>query len=63
MKCKKPFDPTQSGGWGYFEIWMCYKIWFPEFLGGGSGKGDLEKSRFDLVFLNVVLPKRNSTHL
>ena len=34
------------------------KYAFQTFLGGGrGGKGDLEKSRFDWVFLNVGLPK------
>jgi hypothetical protein len=29
---------------------------FQNFLGGGGGKGDLEKSRFDWVFLNDGVP-------
>ena len=36
------------------------KYGFQKFLGGrGGGKGDLENSRFDLVFLNVGLPYSN----
>ena len=35
----------------------CAKIYaFQKFLGGGEGKGDLEKSRFDWVFLNDGVP-------
>ena len=30
---------------------------FQKFWGGGGGKGDLEKSRFDWVFLNDGVPK------
>ena len=29
-------------------------------MGGGGGKGDLEKSRFDWVFLNDGVPKSES---
>ena len=43
-----------QGGGGYFEIWIAKKITIPEILGGG--KGDLEKSRFEWVFLNDGLP-------
>ena len=32
------------------------KYAFQNFLGGGGGNGDLEKSRFYWVFLNVGLP-------
>ena len=32
------------------------KYAFQKFWGGGGGKGDLEKSRFDWVFLNEGVP-------
>ena len=37
---------------------------FQKFWGGGGGKGDLEKSRFDWVFLNDGVPnKKKEKHL
>ena len=35
------------------------KYTFQKFGGGGGGKGDLEISRFDWVFLNDGLPNKN----
>ena len=32
------------------------KYTFQKFRGGAGGKGDLDNSRFDWVFLNVGLP-------
>ena len=40
----------------YFEVWIAKKLCVPEIL-GVRGKGDLENSRFDWVFLNVGLSK------
>ena len=58
MKCKKTYDPEKSGG-GYILKSRCAKRYviysFLEGEGGGA-KGNLEKSRFDWVFLNVALP-------
>ena len=55
---KKPFDPEKSGGGGHILKSGCAKKYtFQKFRGGGGGKGDLEISRFDWVFLNDGLPK------
>ena len=45
---KKTFDPEKSG--------YAKKYALQKFLGGGGGKGDLEKSRFYWVFLNDGVP-------
>ena len=59
IRCKKPFDPEKSGGGYILKSGFVKNMRSRNFAaeGGGGGKGDLEKSRLDWVFLNVGLPK------
>ena len=49
----------QKNQGGYILKSGCAKKYaFQKFRGGGGGKGDLEKSRFDWVFLNDGVPNQ-----
>ena len=57
--CKKQFDSENQGGGWYVCKSGCatkYAFWRER------GNGDLEKSRFYWVFLNVGLPKRSAPY-
>ena len=59
-KTQSNLDFSKSGGGYIWKSGQAKQYTFQKFRGGGGGaKGDLEKSRFDWVFLDDGVPKTN----